>query len=145
MTAYNPWARLIELNSTHPLTGMRIAHLGDIAKQKGQPFARLRHRRRRPRACVSTAARCGRQFWRELGILLAPGRGGASSWASLGAWPLAPAAFAATVEVCSAQSRPDAVGGDQRAAEEARRAIQFDGDAVHGLPGDVTAAPIGCG
>ncbi len=37
-TRYNPWARLIELNSTHPLTGMRISHLGDIAKQKAQPF-----------------------------------------------------------------------------------------------------------
>src|SRR5262249_19929129 len=24
--AHNPWARLIEFNSTHPLTGMRISH-----------------------------------------------------------------------------------------------------------------------
>ncbi len=33
---YNPWAKLIELNSTHPLTGRRIALLGRIAKEKGQ-------------------------------------------------------------------------------------------------------------
>jgi hypothetical protein len=25
---YNPWAKLVQLNSTHPLTDRRIAHLG---------------------------------------------------------------------------------------------------------------------
>jgi hypothetical protein len=35
---YNPWAGLIQLNSTHPLTGRRIAHLSQIAKAKGQSF-----------------------------------------------------------------------------------------------------------
>jgi Zn-dependent protease with chaperone function len=29
--AHNPWARLIELNSTHPLTGMRISHRTTLA------------------------------------------------------------------------------------------------------------------
>lgn len=37
--AYNPWAPLIQLNSTHPLTGRRIAHLGQIAKEQGQEFS----------------------------------------------------------------------------------------------------------
>ena len=35
---YNPWAALIQLNSTHPLTGKRILRLGEIAKAKGQSF-----------------------------------------------------------------------------------------------------------
>jgi len=35
----SPWARLAELNSTHPLTGNRIDHLSDISKVQGQPFS----------------------------------------------------------------------------------------------------------
>lgn len=35
----NPWAKLAELNSTHPLTGNRIDHLSDISKVQGQPFS----------------------------------------------------------------------------------------------------------
>lgn len=34
----NPWAKLAELNSTHPLTGNRIDHLNDISKAQGRPF-----------------------------------------------------------------------------------------------------------
>src|SRR3990172_7119163 len=34
----NPWAKLAELNSTHPLTGNRIDHLSDISKAQGRPF-----------------------------------------------------------------------------------------------------------
>src|SRR4029079_16270429 len=37
--SYNPWAPLIQLNSTHPLTGRRIAHLGRLAKEQGQDFS----------------------------------------------------------------------------------------------------------
>jgi len=37
--SYNPWAALVQLNSTHPLTGRRVAHLGEIAKEKRQAFA----------------------------------------------------------------------------------------------------------
>ncbi len=36
---YNPWAALVQLNSTNPLTGRRVAYLGEIAKAKGQAFA----------------------------------------------------------------------------------------------------------
>ena len=35
----NPWAKLAELNSTHPLTGNRIDHLNDISKATNRPFA----------------------------------------------------------------------------------------------------------
>jgi len=35
----NPWAKIIELNSTHPLTGNRIDHLSDLSKALGQPFS----------------------------------------------------------------------------------------------------------
>lgn len=35
----SPWAKLIELNSTHPLTGNRIDHLSDLSKElTGQEF-----------------------------------------------------------------------------------------------------------
>lgn len=34
----NPWAKIIELNSTHPLTGNRLDHLSDISKEKNQSF-----------------------------------------------------------------------------------------------------------
>ena len=34
----NPWAKIIELNSTHPLTGNRLDHLGDISREKNQSF-----------------------------------------------------------------------------------------------------------
>lgn len=34
----NPWAKLAELNSTHPLTGNRISQLSDISKANGRPF-----------------------------------------------------------------------------------------------------------
>ncbi len=35
---HNPWSRLIELSSTHPLTGHRIQHLQRLAKAKHQRF-----------------------------------------------------------------------------------------------------------
>ena len=35
----SPWAKLIELNSTHPLTGKRLDHLSTISKETNKPFA----------------------------------------------------------------------------------------------------------
>lgn len=35
----NPWAKLIELNSTHPLTGNRLNRLSNISKTQNTPFA----------------------------------------------------------------------------------------------------------
>lgn len=34
----NPWAQVIELGSTHPLTGKRVDALSDIAKEQGHPL-----------------------------------------------------------------------------------------------------------
>lgn len=90
--AYNPWARLIELNSTHPLTGNRIAHLADIAKQKGQPFAQYDIAAAAVRVRLDRGA-LWRQFMWELGILLVP-LAAAIVVGLLGAWPLAPGAAA---------------------------------------------------
>lgn len=95
--AHNPWARLIELNSTHPLTGMRISHLGEVARQKGQSF---------PDYDLDAAARrvhldkgaLWSQFVRELAILAFP-LGLAILTAIVGAWLYIPAAFALGVLV----------------------------------------------
>jgi uncharacterized protein (DUF2147 family) len=92
---YNPWARLIELNSTHPLTGMRIANLGEVAKEKGQPFGDYDIPAAAARVHLDGGALWS-QFWRELAILAAS-VGAAILVCLVGAWPLAPAAFAAAV------------------------------------------------
>jgi hypothetical protein len=39
--AYNPWAALVQLNSTHPLTGRRIRR---NCAREGAEFRRLRRR-----------------------------------------------------------------------------------------------------
>ncbi|HSS99251.1 MAG TPA: M48 family metalloprotease [Terriglobales bacterium] len=35
----NPWAKIAELSSTHPLTGNRIDHLSDLSKELGEKFS----------------------------------------------------------------------------------------------------------
>jgi len=90
--AHNPWARLIELNSTHPLTGMRIAHLGDIAREKAQPFPAYDLKAAAQRVRLNEGA-LWRQFWWELGVLVFP-VGLAVLAAFLEAWLFIPAAFA---------------------------------------------------
>jgi Zn-dependent protease with chaperone function len=92
---YNPWARLIELNSTHPLTGMRISHLEAIAKRKGQKFADYDMDAAAQRARLNVGALWS-QFWKELALLFAPVVA-ALVVGFAGAWPLAPAAAAITV------------------------------------------------
>lgn len=92
---YNPWARLIELNSTHPLTGMRIAHLERIAKEKHQDFTAYDMDAAAQRVHLDPRE-LWRQFWRELGLMLAPVAAAVVA-ALLGAWPLAPAAAAVVV------------------------------------------------
>ena len=92
---YNPWARLVELNSTHPLTGMRISHLEGIAKRKGQKFADYDMDAAAKRARLDVGALWS-QFWKELALLLAPVAAALAVGFS-GAWPLAPAAAAIAV------------------------------------------------
>ncbi|HEY7669597.1 MAG TPA: M48 family metalloprotease [Hyphomicrobium sp.] len=93
--AYNPWARLIELNSTHPLTGQRIAHLERIAKEKSQDFAAYDIEAAARRVHLDKG-RLWRQFWAELGLLLAP-VAAALVVGLAGAWFFAPAAAAVAV------------------------------------------------
>ncbi|MEI9902036.1 MAG: M48 family metalloprotease [Hyphomicrobium sp.] len=95
--AHNPWARLIELNSTHPLTGMRIEHLGEIARQKAQQFPDYDLKAAAQRVRLDKGA-LWRQFWWELGILAFP-LALAVLAAVGGAWPFAPAALALGVLV----------------------------------------------
>jgi Zn-dependent protease with chaperone function len=90
--AHNPWARLIELNSTHPLTGMRIAHLGDIAREKAQSFPDYDLKAAAQRVRLDTGA-LWRQFMWELGVLALPLLL-AIVTAISGAWLYVPAAFA---------------------------------------------------
>ena len=91
---YNPWAKIAELNSTHPLTGKRIAAMAQLAKARGlgQLFD-----------IEQAASRAGldRQslwglFLREACIYYLP-LPVAIVVALAGFWPLAPAAFALTL------------------------------------------------
>lgn len=89
--AHNPWARLIELNSTHPLTGMRIAHLGEIARAKAQPFPEYDLKAAAQRVRLDTGA-LRRQFFYEIGVLALPVILAIVA-VLLGAWQIAPAAI----------------------------------------------------
>lgn len=92
---YNPWAALIQLNSTHPLTGRRIAHLGEIAKAKGQSFGDYDVEAAAKRVNLDRG-KLWRQFLAELLLLLAPILLGLLV-GILGVWQLAPAAIAVGV------------------------------------------------
>lgn len=91
---YNPWARWIELASTHPLTGRRIQHLADIASELKQGF---------PDIDIAAAAKkvgldqgkLRSKFRREILVALSPILIGIAV-ALAGAWLLAPAAAAVT-------------------------------------------------
>lgn len=90
--AHNPWARLIELNSTHPLTGMRIEHLGGIAREKAQPFPDYDLEAAARRVHLDKGALWSQFLW-ELGVLAFPLLL-AILTAITGAWLYVPAAFA---------------------------------------------------
>jgi Zn-dependent protease with chaperone function len=68
---YNPWAKLIELNSTHPLTGKRIQALATIAGEKRQTFPDIDVEAAAKRAQVDPSALWAK-FWREVGVLVLP-------------------------------------------------------------------------
>ncbi len=95
--AHNPWARLVELGSTHPLTGMRIAALGEIARRKVQTFPQYDLKAAAQRVRLNQGA-LWRRFWYELGVMSLP-LGLAVLAAALGDWPLIPAAAAIGVLV----------------------------------------------
>lgn len=94
---YNPWAALVQINSTHPLTGRRVAHLGEIARAKGQGFAGYDVAAAAAKVNLDRRKLWGR-FWSELLLLVAPLLFGVIAIA-LGAWQLTPAAIALGVLV----------------------------------------------
>lgn len=68
---YNPWATLVELSSTHPLTGKRIHALEAIASEKRQEFPDIDIQEAARRAKVDPAF-LRRKFLRELALVAAP-------------------------------------------------------------------------
>jgi Zn-dependent protease with chaperone function len=89
---FNPWSHIIELNSTHPLTGRRIAHLETIAQQKGQTFAGYDMKAAAQRVRLDTGY-LWRKFWREIALYFVPVIAFAAA-VLVGAWKFAPAAAA---------------------------------------------------
>ncbi len=122
---YNPWAPLVQLNSTHPLTGRRIAHLGEIAKEKGQGFSQYDVEAAANRMQIDRGRLRG-QFLAELLILLVPVLLGVAV-ALLGAWQFVPAAIAAGVRATLYLRYP------RHAPKDAT---------VMDLMGDVAASPL---
>ena len=122
---FNPWAPLVQLNSTHPLTGRRIAHLGEIAKARGQSFAGYDVDAAAARMTLDRGGLWLR-FLAELLLLVAPVLLGLLV-AVLGAWQVVPAAIALGVLATLPFRYP--FGAPASAT-------------VMGLMGDVTASPV---
>jgi heat shock protein HtpX len=134
---YNPWARIIELNSTHPLTGKRITHLQAIAKEKRQDFSDYDMDAAARRVHLDRGG-LWRQFWSELGLLAAP-VGAFLLVALLGAWLLAPAAAALAVlgtlmlrypSVPSATTTVVALMTDPAASPVVGKPVRLEGKAI---------------
>jgi Zn-dependent protease with chaperone function len=89
---YNPWAKWVELTSTHPLTGRRILSLAAIASAKRQSFPDLDIEGTAKRAGVDRS-KLAAQFRSEIAVVLLPWLA-ALAVAATGAIALAPAAAA---------------------------------------------------
>jgi hypothetical protein len=134
---YNPWAALVQLNSTHPLTGRRIIHLEQIAHEKGQPFADYDIEAAAARVQLSRG-RLWRKFLGELLLLVAPLLFGLLVGIG-GAWQLAPAAVAvgvlATLPLRYPLGTPQpatvmALMGDPAASPVRGQKVRLDGKAI---------------
>jgi heat shock protein HtpX len=134
---YNPWAALVQLNSTHPLTGRRVAHLGEIARAKGQAFADYDIEAAAARVNLSRG-KLWRQFLGELLLLIAPLLFGLLVGLG-GAWQLVPAAIAvgvlATLPLRYPFPTPQpatvmALMGDPGASPVRGRPVRLDGKAI---------------
>ncbi|HZP09083.1 M48 family metalloprotease [Methyloceanibacter sp.] len=134
---YNPWAALIQINSTHPLTGRRILRLAEIAKAKGQGFGSYDIEAAAERAHVSRGKLRGR-FLFELMIFAVPVLLGVGA-AMVGAWQLAPAAIAAGVLLTLAVRYPFgaprattvmALMSDPAASPVCGRSVSLEGKAI---------------
>ena len=134
---YNPWAALVQLNSTHPLTGRRVAHLGEIAKAQGQAFADYDVAAAAARVQLSRG-RLWAQFLGELLLLMVPLLFGLVAGLG-GNWPLVPAAIAvgvlATLPLRYPFRMPEAATvmalmGDPGASPIRGRPVRLDGKAI---------------
>ncbi|HRN87976.1 MAG TPA: zinc metalloprotease HtpX [Hyphomicrobium sp.] len=141
---YNPWARFVELSSTHPLTGKRIKALSVIAKEKRQAFADIDVVAAAKRANVNPAA-LWRKFVRELGIVALPtlvffgvgliGLASSSPLFAVLAFPAAAVVWAALIPVVypfAAPEETDVVSlmGDVAASPIVGRAVHLKGDVI---------------
>ena len=134
---YNPWAALVQLNSTHPLTGRRVAHLGQIARAKGQGFADYDIEAAAARVQLSRG-KLWLQFLGELLLLAAPLLFGLLIGLG-GAWHLVPAAIAIGVLATLPLRYPFrtaqpasvmALMGDPGASPVRGRPVRLDGKAI---------------
>ena len=134
---YNPWAKLVQLNSTHPLTGRRIAHLGRLAKEKGQCIGPYDVEAAAMRVPLSRG-RLRLRFVAELLLLLFPLLLGLAV-GLLGAWPLVPAAIALGVLLTlprrfpfGAPSNATVMGlmSDPAASPVRARSVRLEGKAI---------------
>lgn len=141
---YNPWAGLIELNSTHPLTGKRIQALGAIAQAKRQAFADIDVEAAARRAKVDPGF-LWRKFLRELALIALPTAvlvlGGIAGLASgtpalaLLAIPVAAVAWAALIPKFYPFSPPAdatvvALMGDVAASPVVGRPVRLEGEVI---------------
>ncbi len=134
---YNPWAPLVQLNSTHPLTGRRISHLGEIAKAKGQSFEDYDVQAAAAKVQLSRASLRGK-FLFELFLLISPLVLGLVV-AIMGVWQFVPAAIAAgvllTLPLRYPFGAPSATTvmqlmSDPAASPVRGRAVRLDGKAI---------------
>ena len=141
---YNPWAGLIELNSTHPLTGKRIQALGAIARDKRQPFEDIDVAAAARRAKVDPGFLWSK-FLRELALIALPaaalGLGGLAGLATgnpvlaLLAIPVAVLAWAALIPITYPSSPPAdttivALMGDVAASPVVGRPVRLEGEVI---------------
>ena len=68
--AYSPWAKLIELNSTHPLTGRRIKNLSKLPSKAGKVFSY--NVEAVAQAVMLDKRRLWTVLWKDLGMMLLP-------------------------------------------------------------------------
>jgi Zn-dependent protease with chaperone function len=134
---YNPWARWIELSSTHPLTGRRIQHLAAVATELKQPFPEIDIAGAAKKAGLDEG-QLRSKFVSEIGVVVSPIIAGIAV-ALLGAWPLAPAAAAIvwlmTVSWRYPGSTPEATQvvdlmGDYAASPIRGRAVKLTGTPI---------------
>lgn len=141
---YNPWAGIIELESTHPLTGKRIQALAGIAAEKRQTFADIDVEAAARRANVDRGALWSK-FVRELSLLALPAATFLVSaylayttgvaWILLGGLALSAVSWALLIPFTYPSSPPEAqdvvaLMGDVAASPIVGRPVRLEGEVI---------------